>query len=82
VEEEELEDEGARDEANPLASRCFCASTSCDRNVFCRLLKASCWSGWMSPREGARSLRVAAEVANVLAVGAFLTALAAARVTR
>jgi hypothetical protein len=68
-EEEELEDERGDDEANPLASRCFLASASCARNVFCRLLNASCWSGWMSPRVGVRSLRVATDVVNVLIAG-------------
>jgi hypothetical protein len=78
-EEEEgvLDDERGGDEANPLASRCFCASTSCARNVFCRLLKVSCLSGWMSPRAGVRSLRVATEVVKVLIAGAV-----AARTTR
>jgi hypothetical protein len=78
---EEREEEMGEDEANPLASRCFCASTSCDRNFFCRLLNVSCWSGWISPSAGVRPLQVAAEVVNALIVGA-CWAEVAARATR
>lgn len=42
VEVEEREDARDEDEVNPLASRCFCASASCDLNFFCRLLNVSC----------------------------------------
>src|SRR3569833_149814 len=52
--DDEGDEEGEWDRANALASRAFCASTSCSRNVFCRSLKDWWLSGSISASEGVR----------------------------